>query len=146
LNAAGARAQPLRPQQAATLFYDSDCGICRWTVAKVAAWDRRGAIRLVPLQDRITADRMLGPMTEETRMASWHLVGADGRVRSAGRGVAPLLRLLPGGPPAARIADMAPAATDALYRFVAGHRSELGRLLTRGARERAERRLRRRAQ
>jgi predicted DCC family thiol-disulfide oxidoreductase YuxK len=134
--------QELRPQQAATLFYDSDCGICRWSVAKVAAWDRRGAVRLVPLQDRTIADRLLEHLDQQTRMSSWHLVTADGRVRSAGRGVAPLLELLPGGAPAAWLVRTAPAFTDSVYRFVAGHRSALGRLVTRGARERADRRLR----
>ena len=109
----------------------------------MAAWDRRGALRLVALQDRAAADRLLGAMDEQTRMASWHLVSAGGEVRSAGRGVAPLLRLLPGGAPAARLAAAAPTLTDAAYRFVAGHRSALGRLVTRGARERADRRLRR---
>jgi predicted DCC family thiol-disulfide oxidoreductase YuxK len=126
----------------ATLFYDSDCGLCRWTAAKVAAWDRHGAVRFVPLQDRAEADRLLGPMDEPTRMASWHLVTADGEVSSAGRGVAPLLRLLPGGAPAARLASAAPSLTDRVYAFAAGHRSALGRLLSAGARARADRRLR----
>lgn len=134
--------QTVCPRQVATLFYDSECGLCRWTVAKVAAWDRRGVLRLVPLQDKTTAERLLGSMDEQTRMASWHLVTADGHVRSAGRGVAPLLQFLPGGAPAARVAAAAPRLTDAVYRFVAGHRSGLGRLLTRGARDRADRRLR----
>jgi predicted DCC family thiol-disulfide oxidoreductase YuxK len=101
-------------------------------------------VRLVPLQDRTEADRLLGPMDEGTRMASWHLVTADGRVESAGRGVAPLLRLLPGGGPLARVAAAVQPATDAAYRFVADHRSALGRLLPEGAHERADARLRRR--
>jgi hypothetical protein len=80
-------------------------------------------------------------MDEGTRMASWHLVTADGRVESAGRGVAPLLRLLPGGGPLARLAAAAQPATDAAYGFVADHRSTFGRLIPRRARERADRRL-----
>ena len=33
-----------------TLIYDSDCGFCRWLLAKVLAWDRRGALRPVALE------------------------------------------------------------------------------------------------
>jgi predicted DCC family thiol-disulfide oxidoreductase YuxK len=124
-----------------TLFYDADCGICRWIAAKIAAWDRRRAIRLVPLQDRAETDRLLAGMAEEARMASWHLVAPDGRVHSAGRGVAPLLRLLPGGRPLARLAEVAQPATDAAYGLLAGHRTAIGGVLPRRARERADRRL-----
>jgi predicted DCC family thiol-disulfide oxidoreductase YuxK len=113
--------------------------------AKVAAWDRRREVRLVPLQDRVESDRLLGPMDEETRMASWHLVTADRRVHSAGGAVAPLLRLLPGGRLPARLAATAQPLTGAAYDFVARHRAALGRLVPRGARERADERLRRRA-
>lgn len=125
----------------ATLFYDADCGICRWIAAKVAAWDRRRAIRLVPLQERAEAERLLGEMDEEARMASWHLVTPDGRVHSAGRGVAPLLRLLPGGRPLARLAEAFQPATDVAYGLLAGNRTAIGRVLPRGARRRADRRL-----
>jgi predicted DCC family thiol-disulfide oxidoreductase YuxK len=129
----------------ATLFYDADCGFCRWAVAKVARWDRRHALRLVTLQDAGEADRLLGPLDPDARMASWHLVTADGRIHSAGGGVGPLLRLLPGGGTAARLTEAVQPATDAAYRFVAEHRSAFGRLLTRGARRRADATLRRAA-
>jgi predicted DCC family thiol-disulfide oxidoreductase YuxK len=121
----------------ATLFYDVDCGLCRWMAAKVAVWDRRRAVRLVPLQDRAEADRLLGPMDEQARMASWHLVMADGQVHSAGRGVAPLLGLLPRGARLARLAAAAQPVTDAAYRFVANHRTAFGRLVPKRSRQRA---------
>jgi predicted DCC family thiol-disulfide oxidoreductase YuxK len=127
----------------ATLFYDRDCGFCRWCLGKVAAWDRRGALRLVPLQDSAAADRLLGPMDEPARMASWHLVTPDGVVHSAGRGFAPLLRLLPGGAPLARLVRAAQPLVDAVYRFVAGHRTAFGRLVSQGAKRRADERIRR---
>jgi predicted DCC family thiol-disulfide oxidoreductase YuxK len=125
----------------ATLFYDADCGFCRWAVAKVMVWDRARAIRVVALQDRAEAERLLTPMDEETRMSSWHLV-IEGRVHSAGKGVAPLLRLLPGGGPAARVATAAQPLTDRLYDFVAARRAAFGRLVPRRAQERADERLR----
>src|SRR5687768_16942945 len=127
----------------ATLFYDAECGLCRWCVAKLMAWDRARAIRFVALQDRAEADRLLSPKDEATRMGSWHLVTGDGRIHSAGEGVAPLLRLLPGGGPPARLAAAAQPLTDRVYDFVAAHRAGFGRLVPRRARERANERLRR---
>jgi predicted DCC family thiol-disulfide oxidoreductase YuxK len=127
----------------ATLFYDADCRLCRWAVAKILAWDRARAIRFVALQDRAEAERLLSPMDEETRMTSWHLVTSEGRVHSAGKGVAPLLRLLPGGGPPARVAAAAQPLTDRLYDFVAARRAAFGRLVPRWAQERADERLRR---
>ena len=128
----------------ATLFYDADCGLCRWSVAKVAAWDRRGQVRLMPLQDRAEGDRILGSMDEERRMASWHLVTTDRTVHSGGHGVVPLLPLLPGGRPLARVAASIQPLTDVAYDFIVQHRSAFGGLLTRAARRRADERLRRR--
>jgi predicted DCC family thiol-disulfide oxidoreductase YuxK len=125
---------------AATLLYDSDCGFCRWSLGKVLAWDRRGRLRPVSLQSN-QAERLLAGMPEEERMASWHLVGDDGQVRSAGAGIAPLLRLLPGGAPLAVAAARAPRAMERGYRLIAGHRSLWGKLVTDGAKRRADRRI-----
>jgi predicted DCC family thiol-disulfide oxidoreductase YuxK len=122
---------------AATLLYDSDCGFCRWSLGKVLAWDRRGRLRPVSLQSK-QAERLLAGMPEEERMASWHLVGDDGRVRSAGAGIAPLLRVLPGGAPLAAVAARTPRLMEGGYRFIAGHRSLWGKLVTDGAKRRAD--------
>jgi predicted DCC family thiol-disulfide oxidoreductase YuxK len=92
----------------------------------VQAWDRRGRLRYVALQDDEAAS-LLADLSDERRMASWHLVTEDVRY-SAGRAVAPLLRLLPGGGPLARLVEAFPSATDASYEFVAAHRSALSRL------------------
>jgi predicted DCC family thiol-disulfide oxidoreductase YuxK len=129
-----------RTMPEATLLYDRDCGFCRWSLGKVLAWDRRGRIRPVSLQSR-EADELLGGMSEEDRMGSWHLVGAGGEVRSAGAGIAPLLRLLPGARPLAALAGRMPGAMERGYRFVAGHRSVWGKLVTEGAKRRADGRI-----
>jgi predicted DCC family thiol-disulfide oxidoreductase YuxK len=122
------------------LLYDADCGFCRWCVAKVLAWDRRG--RLQPLAIQASqADGLLSGMPLETRMGSWHLATADGRLRSAGAAVAPLLRSLPGGRLPGALAAAAPRTTERLYRLIADRRATLGRLVTAGARERALRRI-----
>lgn len=106
------------------LFYDADCGFCRWSVSKILAWDRGQRLHAVPLQ-AAEADEMLPGMTDEDRKTSWHLV-TNGRVRSGGAAVAPLLRLLPGGAPLATLAGLAPSMTDTAYRWVADHRERLG--------------------
>ena len=74
-------------------------------------------------------------------MASWHLIGADGRVVSSGAALVPLGRLLPGGRPLAALAARYPRAAERAYRLVADHRTGLGRLVTRGAATRARRRI-----
>lgn len=128
----------------AIVLYDADCGFCRWSLSKLLAWDRRRALRPVALQHP-EASRLLGGMAEEERMASWHLVTDDGVVRSGGKALAPLLRMLPGGRAAAALADRAPRLVDRGYRFVAEHRSVFGRPVSEGAKRRADRRIDERA-
>jgi predicted DCC family thiol-disulfide oxidoreductase YuxK len=125
---------------AVSLLFDADCGLCRWSLAKVLAWDRRRALRPVALQDP-AAQRLLADLGEDERMASWHLVDSQGRVFSGGAALGPLGRLLPGGRPLAALAQRFPGAAEQAYRLVADHRSALGRLVTRGAAARARRRI-----
>jgi predicted DCC family thiol-disulfide oxidoreductase YuxK len=110
------------------VLYDRDCGFCRWATGKLLAWDRRGRLRAVALADP-EAERLLPGMDRERRMASWHVLGPDGRVWSAGRAAAPLLRLLPAGAPLAALAAAFPRTTDRLYDWTARHRGRLGALL-----------------
>src|SRR4051812_12055281 len=101
----------------ATLLYDSDCGFCRWSLAKILAWDHRGALRPVPIGST-EGDRLLAGMPADQRLASWHLVDSEGRLHSAGAGFVPLLQLLPGGGPPASVADRFPAVVEGGYRWV----------------------------
>jgi predicted DCC family thiol-disulfide oxidoreductase YuxK len=114
--------------QPITLLYDLDCGFCRWVLARVMRWDRRGLVRPVPLQDP-AADELLGGMSEERKMSSWHVVSAAGTVHSGGSAVAPLVELLPGGRPLAALARRYPRAAERLYRWTADNRGPLGRRL-----------------
>jgi predicted DCC family thiol-disulfide oxidoreductase YuxK len=127
----------------AVLLYDSDCGFCRWSLGKVLAWDRRGRIRPVSLQSK-EAEELLAGLSEDERLGSWHLVGPDGQLHSAGAGIATLLSLLPGGSPLAAVAARTPRAMERGYRWVAGHRSLWGKLVTDGAKRRADERIARR--
>jgi alpha-1,6-mannosyltransferase len=124
------RDSPIRlaTMERAVLVYDADCGFCRWSVAKILRWDRRGSLRAVAAQDP-EADALLGGMDAERKMASWHLVTPDGRVYSAGAAVRPLWEMLPRGKPVALLARLLPGTTERAYAWVADHRDQLGRRL-----------------
>lgn len=126
------------------MLYDGDCGFCRWCTGSLMAWDRRGALRPADLRSP-EADRLLAGMDPAERFASWHLVAPDGAVHSRGRAAAPLLRLLPGGRPAAAAIARVPRLADRAYAAVVRHRGALGRLVGPAARARADRRLAARA-
>jgi predicted DCC family thiol-disulfide oxidoreductase YuxK len=132
---------PSSKTEHAVVLYDADCGFCRWSLAKILAWDRRGHLRPVPIESQEGA-RLLSGLGEEERSASWHLIDAEERRHSAGAAVAPLFRELPGGMPPARLMERFPGATERAYSWVARHRSALGRPITGGARRRADARIR----
>jgi predicted DCC family thiol-disulfide oxidoreductase YuxK len=124
------------PGRRPLVVYDDECGFCKWLLAGLLAWDRRGHLRPVPLQGS-EAGELLGDLDPDERMASWHLIAADGRRLSGGAAIAPLRRLLPGGRlPAAGFARF-PALTERGYRGVAAHRSQLSRPVPAGLKRRA---------
>ena len=115
----------------ARLYYDPDCGFCRWTLAWILRWDRRR--RLVPV-----------PIERPEDLDSWHFE-RGGRRWSAGRAFAPLLEELPGGrflAPLARRLEwlLAPA-----YNWVAEHRAALSKLVPESSKRRADALVRARA-
>ena len=111
-----------------TILYDDDCGFCRWSVSRVAFWDRARRLRFAPIRSEEGAAWLLG-MDDGRQNESWHLIARDGSVASAGAAVPILLRELPGGGPLARLADALPVATGRAYRAVARRRRTLGKLL-----------------
>jgi predicted DCC family thiol-disulfide oxidoreductase YuxK len=126
--------------EAGSILYDADCGFCRWSLAQLLRLDRRSRLRPVSLRQP-EADILLPGMTREERMASWHLVGDDGRVYSGGDAFAPLLRLLAGGGPLAAALTAFPSLGDVAYRIVADRRSWLGRLIPAASSARAQQRI-----
>jgi predicted DCC family thiol-disulfide oxidoreductase YuxK len=96
-----------------TILYDPDCGFCRVCVAVLLKWDRERRLRPAPGED----------------LDSWRLILPDETVLSAGAAFSPLLRLLPGGAPLARLTDRFPGAAERGYRWVADRRSAFGRPL-----------------
>jgi predicted DCC family thiol-disulfide oxidoreductase YuxK len=125
----------VRPK--AIVIYDDDCGFCRWSLALLLTWDRRGNLQPLAL-GTAEADRLLADLGPEERQASWHLI-LDGRRHSAGAALAPALRLRPAGRFPAAAFDRFPAATERAYRWVADHRRALGRFVPARARRWADR-------
>jgi predicted DCC family thiol-disulfide oxidoreductase YuxK len=109
----------------------------------ILAWDRRAQLRPVALQSP-EAKTLLPGLDEPARMASFHLVDADGTVHSAGRALTELMRGLPGGRPLGAAAAAAQPLTDAAYRAVSGNRDRLGPLIPESWKRRATARIARR--
>jgi len=131
----------------ATVIYDNDCGFCRWSLALLLNLDRE-ALRPLPLGTP-EADYLLHDLAPEERNSSWHLVidppGVDqlsfdtAPTRfSAGAAFPPALRLLPRGRRLAFLVARVPAPTEGAYRWVADHRTLLGRFVPRRARRWAD--------
>jgi predicted DCC family thiol-disulfide oxidoreductase YuxK len=109
------------------VFYDRDCGFCKWSVAKILALDRSKRLRALPIQSE-EGERLLEAVDPEVRLDSWHLV-SDGKLFSGGAVAEPLVRLLPFGRPLAVIFGAFPGFTESAYRYVAGHRDRWARML-----------------
>jgi predicted DCC family thiol-disulfide oxidoreductase YuxK len=122
----------------ATVIYDADCGFCKFSLALLLAWDRRGALEILALESP-EADRLLADLTPEQRNSSWHLVDESGRRNSAGAALAPFLTLLPGGRVPAALVARVPHVIERGYRWVVDHRGRLGRLVPNAARRWADR-------
>ncbi len=133
----------MQPVEKATVLYDADCGLCRSCLAVILAWDTKRRLRPLALQDA-EAERLLEDLSPEDRMASWHLVAADGSVRSAGDALEALFSLLPGGSPPSALARRFPAVAREGYNWVADHRSQLGRLIPAAVKRRADARVEKR--
>jgi predicted DCC family thiol-disulfide oxidoreductase YuxK len=127
------------------VLYDADCGFCNWLLAGFLSWDRAERLRPLALQ-RPEAGELLPDLTPDDRMASWHLIAPAGERWSAGAALAPLFRLLPGGRGPATAFARFPAFTERGYRWVAGHRVGLSKLVPARFKRRAAERVRDREQ
>jgi predicted DCC family thiol-disulfide oxidoreductase YuxK len=134
---------PMRFDDRPLVIYDGECGICKWLLAGLLRWDRRGRLRTLPLQSQ-EAEAVLADLDTEVRMASWHLVSPDGGRRSAGAALPTLLSYLPGGRPPAAVFARFPGATERAYRWVARNRTQISKLIPAGSKARAAERVRQR--
>lgn len=112
------------------IFYDQDCGFCRRTLKIVYRRDEKRDRRLFPvaLQDRAAA-RELSELSEQERMASWHLKTPSGEISSGGAAIAPLIELLDLPDALASLLRDRPTLADRGYKWVADHRGVLGQLV-----------------
>jgi predicted DCC family thiol-disulfide oxidoreductase YuxK len=111
-----------------TVLYDADCGFCRFCVARLLDWDRRHRLRPVAIQSA-EGQQLLAAMPAEERLASAHVVDAEGRRHSGGAAAPVIARVLPAGAPVALVLGALPGPTDRAYRWVAAHRIGLSRFV-----------------
>ena len=119
------------------VLYDPDCGFCRVCVAVLLSWDRADRLRPVPLFGSEAAG-LLDGMPEADQAASWHAVDGAGTVRSGGEAFGPVLDVLPRGQRLATLGRRFPGALDRGYRWVADHRTLMGRFVPDAARRWAD--------
>jgi predicted DCC family thiol-disulfide oxidoreductase YuxK len=116
------------------VLYDHACGFCKVMLALLLSWDRANRLRPVPIQSP-RGDDLLADIEPEDRLKSWHVVDAQGVLRSGGAGIPVIFKALHMGAPIADIASRFPTAASQTYDWVAAHRALLGRPL--GAQPRA---------
>ncbi len=116
------------------VLYDGECGFCKVSLAVLLSWDRAHRLDPVSIQSA-RGDELLAGMAQQDRLASWHLIDAEGTLYSGGAGIGVIFGALPFSSPAARVASQFERATSRAYEWVAAHRVLLGRPLR--ARERA---------
>lgn len=132
----------MAPRAPLVVFYDEDCGWCRWSIARVLAFDRRLALQPEPIQGAL-GELLLAGIPEAERLESAHVVTPGGTIHSGGDAAAPIAAALPLLAPTAPLLRAFAGPTRGAYRFIANHRSALGRRLTPAMRERADVRIER---
>lgn len=120
------------------VLYDADCGFCRWAMAWALRHDHRKLLVAVPIQSPLGCE-LLADVEPSDRLRSAHVVGDDGRRRSAGAATAEVLAVLPRTQGLAGLAHRLPSTTALLYGVVAKRRNGFGRLVGNEARLRADR-------
>jgi predicted DCC family thiol-disulfide oxidoreductase YuxK len=124
-----------------SLLYDADCEVCIWIAALVLRLDRRCRLEPVPIRSR-RGRALLSGLGRDRRLASWHLVGADGRRRSGGRAVVALAaQFAPAwsGRPGRLVAGLLALPLALLYAPLVARRAALGRLVPASSKRRAAR-------
>ena len=128
----------MQPDAPLLVFYDEDCGYCRWSVARLLRFDRERRLRLIPIQSP-AGERLLADVAPELRLASAHLIDGDGQLFSGGDAAAPIAAALPRLAPTAPLLRRLSRPVNASYKLVAANREQFGRLVGSSSRERADR-------
>ena len=120
------------------VFYDEECGYCRWSVAQLLRFDRDRRLRLIAIQSP-EGERLLADVPDDLRLASAHLIDGEGRLFSGGDAAAPIAAALPQLAPAAPLLRGLSRPVNASYNLIAANRERIGRLVGVSSRERADR-------
>ena len=116
---------PSRP----LLLYDGDCRFCCWAARVIARLDRDEALAFLPLRDP-RARSLLESLPSEEHLTSWRLISPAGTPVGYGTGARELLGAMRFTRPLAQALRLVPdRVLDSCYRFVAGQRTRLGRLV-----------------
>jgi predicted DCC family thiol-disulfide oxidoreductase YuxK len=115
-------------EETLVVLYDGECGFCKVMLAVLLSWDKAHRLDPVPIQSA-RGEELLSGMAERDRLASWHLIDAEGTLYSGGAGIPVIFGALPVGAPLALLASRFERATSRIYDWVAAHRVLLGRPL-----------------
>ena len=126
------------PDSPLLVFYDEECGYCRWSVAQLLRFDRDRRLRLIAIQSQ-QGEHLLAAIPPELRLASAHLIDSDGRLYSGGEAAAPIAAALPSLARSAPLLRRLARPVNAGYNLVAVNREKFGRLVGSSSRERADR-------
>ena len=122
------REQP-PPEGPYELLYDEECGVCRAAVRGVLKLAPQGRIRPVGLRTDRAAE-LFPDLSEDGRLASFHLVAPTGQRWSGAEAVSHLLYEIPSLRPVAGLLRGTPAlqrATASAYGWVAANRGRMSR-------------------
>lgn len=126
------------PDAPLLVFYDEECGYCRWSVARLLRFDRDRRLRLIAIQSP-EGERLLADVAPELRLESAHLIDGDGKLFSGGDAAAPIAAALPSLARTAPLLRRLSRPVNASYNLVAANREQFGRLVGSSSRERADR-------
>ena len=126
------------PNAPLLVFYDEECGYCRWSVAQLLRFDRDQRLRLIAIQSP-EGERLLADVAPELRLESAHLIDGEGKLFSGGDAAAPIAAALPRLAPTAPLLRRLSRPVNASYNLIAANREQFGRLVGSSARERADR-------
>ena len=126
------------PNAPLLVFYDEECGYCRWSVAQLLRFDRDQRLRLIAIQSP-EGERSLADVAPELRLESAHLIDGEGKLFSGGDAAAPIAAALPALAPTAALLRRLSSPVNASYNLIAANRERIGRLVGVSSRERADR-------
>ena len=125
------------PDAPLLVFYDEDCGYCRWSVAQLLRFDRDRRLRLHAIQSPL-GERVLADVPEDLRLESAHLIDGVGKLFSGGDAAAPIAAALPRLAPTAPLLRRLSTPVNATYSLIAANREHVGRLVGSSSRGRAD--------